>query len=190
MLTNNKAVYGTDGTLKTLKDMGGCNPGPGPTPEPIVLNSEDTPVVDGLEEYALNEYVEKTALSILDYYEVFGHGIYSSAAQKIGAGVTSLLNEGINKAGVVLSLFTAGAVFDIKTISWSAFITIFKKSNASESNPKLIFHLPDKNGEVHPIYIYSDGLVDDQYTVRYTAPTGDYSTVVIYLTIEVLKEVT
>lgn len=46
MLTNNKAVYGTDGTLKSLKDMGG-----GSTPTPSIIDIHTDADITGIDLY-------------------------------------------------------------------------------------------------------------------------------------------
>ena len=48
MLTNNKAVYGTDGSLKTLKDMGG---GSTPSPTPSIIDIKIDPDITGIDLY-------------------------------------------------------------------------------------------------------------------------------------------
>ena len=182
MLTNNKAVYGTDGSLKTLKDMGGVSPAP--TPEPIVLDGEETLVYDDGVEETLNNYVFSKSRDSLAYDPIFEHGISSNGPQGLGSRITRALNEGSTSPNVILTLFDSHGNFDSMVVSWTTFVTAFKRTADSENQLKLLFILPDNDGVMQMVKVFSAGLVNDEYTVKFSCSSSDIAGHVIYLQIE------
>ena len=184
MLTNNKAVYGTDGTLKTLKDMGGNSPSP--TPEPIVLDGEETTVIDDGIESTLNNYVVTKTLDTIKLLTYFEHGIYSSAGQSLGEGLTRLLISGANRPIVYMSLMDNSKNFDFKAIPWDFFSTIFKVDTESLDPKKIVFYLPNNSGVLKPVNVFGAGKdSNNRYMIKYSCDDTDITSRVLLMEIDI-----
>lgn len=180
MLTSNKAVYGTDGTLKTLKDMGGAL-----NPATIVLDGEETTVIDDGVESTLNNYVVTKTLDTIKLLTYFEHGIYSNAAQSLGEGLTRLLTSGANRPIVYMSLMDNSKNIDFKAIPWEFFSTIFKVDTESVNPLKIVFYLPNNSGVLKPVNVFGAGKdSNNKYTIKYSCTDSDIISRVLLMEID------
>lgn len=181
MLTNNKAVYGTDGSLKTLKEMGGSL-----NPAAIVLDSEETTVIDDGVESTLNNYVVTKTLDTIKLLLYFEHGIYSSAAQSLGEGLTRLLTSGSNRPIVYMTLMDNSKNLDFKAIPWEFFSTIFKVDTESIDPLKIVFYLPNNSGVLKPVNVFGAGKdSNNKYTIKYSCTDSDITSRVLLMEIDI-----
>ena len=181
MLTNNKAVYGTDGSLKTLKDMGGAL-----DPAAIVLDSEDTTVSDDGVDTTLNNYVATKILDTIKLSSYFEHGIYSNAGQSLGEGLTRLLTSGSNKPIVYMTLLDNAKNLDVKAIPWDLFSTIFKVDTESLDPLKIVFYLPNNSGVLKPVNVFGAGKDgNNRYMIKYSCDDSDITSRVLLMEIDI-----
>lgn len=181
MLTNNKAVYGTDGTLKTLKDMGGSS-----EPTAIVLDSEETSVIDDGVETTLNNYVVTKTLDTIKLLTYFEHGIYSNAGQSLGEGLTRLLTSGANRPIVYMTLLDNAKNLDVKAIPWDFFSTIFKVDTESLDPLKIVFYLPNNSGVLKPVNVFGAGKDgNNKYMIKYSCDDSDITSRVLLMEIDI-----
>lgn len=168
MLTTNKAVYGTDGSLTELgKFKGGGS-------EPETLSGEDTMVEDDGITDSLNNYVFNKVYDTLTRTSYFNKRITDNTAEKLGGSLTNILNVGSKSPVIILNLIdTNTGAFDIKTILFETFSYLFKHDTTFQEY--ISFGLPDSDGIINNVKLYSGGKIDNEYTVIFHCENGDIS---------------
>lgn len=168
MLTTNKAVYGTDGSLTELGKL--KNGGD----VPDILSGEDTLVEDDGVIDSLNNYVFNKVYDTLSVTSYFNKRITDNIVEKLGARLSNLLNVGSKSPIIIINLIDSNTgAFDIKTILFSTFSYLFKHDTAYQEY--ISFGLPDSDGIINNVKLYSGGKIDGEYTVIYHCENGDIS---------------